>query len=579
MNDGRSIWRIAVSLLLVTSAFTGLGARLTYLHLGSHEDTAQSLQKSRSFSRNLDVDRGRIFDRNGYLLAQDLPARDICLSPASVTSNGYVRFTSRQLSRVLHLDAVELEQKIVDRRRMQYMRLKRFSPLEEAEQIKAMNLPGVFMREVKRRSYTHGSLMCHALGFVNWEGQGTGGIEQILRRYLTGHRGLLVGQRSANRSELYNRRILQIEPQHGADIHLTLDHHLQYIMEEALDEAMEAHHAKGAWALVQDVKTGEILAMASRPFFNLNDFRYSTDEERRNRTISYVYEPGSTFKTIIVAAALNEGLIAPDDPIDCEKGVWYYGRRPLHDHHAYDVLSVADVLKKSSNIGAAKIALMLGEERLERYIRLFGIGSITGIELPGEEAGLFYPPLRWSAISATRIAMGHEVSVTALQMLNAVNAIANDGLLMKPTIVSRMVDASGRTLYEAEPVVMGRPIKSQTAEMMRFLMARIVGPGGTGRRAQVDGYMVSGKTGTAQKPVNGTYSSSAHMASFVGFLPAENPEISLIVVIDEPQPIHTGGVVAAPVFKKIAEQAVRYLDIRPAQASEFAKKIEMETNI
>jgi cell division protein FtsI (penicillin-binding protein 3) len=226
-------------------------------------------------------------------------------------------------------------------------------------------------------------------------------------------------------------------------------------------------------------------------------------------------------------------------------------------------LSVADVLKKSSNIGAAKIALMLGEDRLEKYLRKFGVGRPTGIELPGEEGGILMPNRTWSKISITRIAMGHEVAVTALQMLNLVSAIANDGFLMRPYLVQRVVDAQGRTIYAAEPEVVSRPINAETSAEMRRLLARVTQKGGTGRRAALEEYTVAGKTGTAQKPGPGGYSDKANMASFVGFLPAEDPELSVIVVVDEPQPLHTGGVVSAPVFRKIAEQVIRYQNSCP----------------
>jgi len=256
--------------------------------------------------------------------------------------------------------------------------------------------------------------------------------------------------------------------------------------------------------------------------------------------------------------------VTPTQIFDCENGTWIYQRRPLHDFHPYGNLSVADIIKKSSNIGAAKIAVILGNERLYAYLKQFGIGECTGIELPGEEAGLLYPVAKWSAISTTRIAIGHEVAVTALQMLGVLCTIANDGVRMRPYIIQQVADADGRVLYQQAPVAVSQPIRADTARLMKSLLVRVTEEGGTGTRARVEGYSVGGKTGTAQKPIPGGYSDTLNMSSFMGFIPAEDPQLAIIVVLDEPSnDVRTGGYVAGPVFKEIAEQTVRYLDIPP----------------
>jgi cell division protein FtsI (penicillin-binding protein 3) len=351
-------------------------------------------------------------------------------------------------------------------------------------------------------------------------------------------------------------------------VYLTLDQKVQYFVENALDAAMEEHQAKAAWAIVQRVETGEILAMAVRPAYDLNEYGKTPLERQRNEAAGHVYEPGSTFKGLVFSAALNEGVIHPDDLIDCENGCWYYGGRPLRDFHAYDVLSTADVLKKSSNIGTAKIALKLGNRRVYDYLQEFGIGKRSGIDLPGEEVGILHDPKNWSKICITRIAMGHSVSVTALQILNAYCCIANGGFLMRPYVVQRVVGPDGTEILVNEPTVASRPIRQETARLMCKLLARVSEDGGTARRARVEGYSVAGKTGTATKTLpTGGYSTTDHMASFVGFLPADRPEIGIIVVVDTPQPKHTGGQVAAPVFREIAEQAVRYLDVPPTDSN------------
>jgi cell division protein FtsI (penicillin-binding protein 3) len=547
--------------LTVMAAQIGLAARLAFLHLGPNEEYKARVTRTRKMEKQMLVGRGRILDRNGETLAIDLAVNDVCADPKVIVENGHVRFIASHLSRLLKLDPHAVISRLNrPKRRFEY--IKRFVPLDLAKKVASMQFPGIFFLDSTHRNYPHGPMMCHVVGFSNLEGVGSAGVEQELNQHLKGSPGLRITELDGRRREIYDRRILDIPGQEGADVYLTLDLTIQYMVEKALEQAAEENHAKGAWAVVQRVRTGEILAMASYPQFDLNGYRTSTPEQRRNRAVSYNYEPGSTFKVAVIASALDAGVVTPDRVYDCENGCWMYKGRPLRDYHAYEELTVADILKKSSNIGAAKIALDLGAQRLEAYLREFGVGKSTQINLPGEEHGILHPVSRWSAISATRIAMGHEVAVTALQMLNIVSAIANDGFLMKPLIVKRVLDPEGREIFSSEPEVLGRPINAETAATMVRLMARVTDKDGTGRRAALDEYRVAGKTGSAQKPVAGGYSDSAHMASFVGFLPAEHPEISIIVVVDEPQPLHTGGVVAAPVFSQIAGQAVRYLAAR-----------------
>jgi cell division protein FtsI (penicillin-binding protein 3) len=279
-----------------------------------------------------------------------------------------------------------------------------------------------------------------------------------------------------------------------------------------------------------------------------------------------VYEPGSTFKVVAISGALNEGLVQTDTEFDCENGAWEFAGKILHDAHGYGILTLADIVQKSSNIGTGKVALTLGEKRYYDYLKRFGLGSKAGIDLPGEEQGILHPPEKWAKIDISRIAMGQSISVTALQMAGVFSAIANDGFMMRPYVVKSVCQPTGEVLYQAQPEVVSRPITEATARTMRELLRRVTEDGGTGKRACVEGYEVAGKTGTAQKSLpGGGYSSTDYMSSFVGFLPVDEPEIAIIVVVDSPQPVHYGGVVAAPVFSVIAGQAVRYLDIPPVR--------------
>jgi cell division protein FtsI (penicillin-binding protein 3) len=556
---------------VMVAALGGLGSRLAFLHLGPNEEMRLKVLNTRQREDRIAVRRGRVMDRRGEILAMDIPTKDVWADPKQIIEEGHVRFIGTHLARILQLDPAMVFSRLNrPHRRFEY--IKRFVHSDKADQLKRMQLTGVHFNDTMARTYPHGSLMCHVVGFSNLEGVGSAGIEQRLDSYLRSSPGLRISTKDAIGREIYGRRNLEIPAHEGLDVYLTLDMRIQYIVETHLDKAMEEHHAKAAHAIVQDVRTGEILAMASRPEYDLNDFRHSEPEQRRNGAIGVVYEPGSTFKMAVLAAALNEGVIAADDVIDCENGTWYYKGKSLSDYgnHAYGDLTVAEVLKKSSNIGAAKIALELGEGLLEKYLRDFGIGRRTGIGLPGEEAGILYPHDRWSAISATRIAMGHEVAVTALQMLNVATAIANDGFLLRPQVISRVTDARGRTVYERSPEVLARPIDAETAATMRDMLVGVTQEGGTGRRAALEEYTVAGKTGTATKPVPGGYSDTANVASFVGFLPAGRPEISIIVVVDEPQPLHTGGAVAAPVFRKIADETMRYLATQPTSGRTVA---------
>ena len=338
--------------------------------------------------------------------------------------------------------------------------------------------------------------------------------------------------------------------QEGADIELTLDNDIQQYVVQALDEAMTNFRPQSAWAIVEEVRTGAILAMASLPKSNPSP------------AAGTVFEPGSIFKVGVVAAALNEGLISTNDQFDCENGVWSYEGKPLRDFHPYGVLDVTGILRKSSNIGAAKIALKLGEESLHRYLAAFGFGRPTGIELPGEESGVLRLLSEWGKADITRVAMGHTVSVTALQMLNMLCCIGNDGVLLKPHLVRRVVGKDGVVLLDNKPEVVAQAISAATAKLVRNMLVAVTREGGTGTRAAVKGFNVAGKTGTAEKMKDGRYAANQNIVSFMGVLPAERPEIGIIVVLDNPHPMYTGSMSAAPVFARIAEAAVRHLGIR-----------------
>jgi cell division protein FtsI (penicillin-binding protein 3) len=561
------MWRVAVVAVALLAIWGGLAVRLGLLHLGPNEYLKKRIRQLRNVEQTILVGRGRILDCNEKLLALDLPVRNVCVNPEVVLSNKQAKAISIQLARHLGLPFEQVYNR-VNRPGRRYEAVARLVREEVAEKVERLRLPGVFFEPLSTRYYPHDEMACHVLGFSNMEGIGSAGVEQRWDSLLKGRPGLRQSERDGLRRELYTRRSMEVAPQEGADIHLTLDQNIQYFAEQALDYAMSRFHCEAAWAIVEEVKTGAILAMASRPGYDLNAYSKTSPDVRRNRAVSYNYEPGSVFKVGVVAAALNEGIVLTNEVFDCENGMWYHAGKPLRDFHPYGELDVTGIIRKSSNIGAAKIALLLGEDRLERYLRAFGIGSLTGIEVPGEEAGLLAPVSKWSKLSITRIAMGHEVAVTALQMLNVMCCIGNDGFLMKPHLVQKVVDKNGMVLRETKPQALSRPITERTAAHMRNILSEVTKAGGTGTRAAIPGYTIAGKTGSAEKIKDGRYVKNQNVASFMGLIPSERPVVGIIVVLDNPQPERTGGVSAAPVFAKLAEPLVHYMDIRSTDASE-----------
>lgn len=577
MNDNRrTIWVAAV----ILAVFAGLGVRLAFLHLRPAPSTLVRIEKGRHLEEETRGPRGRILDRNGNILAVDVAARHLCADPKFILEHGDIQQVCEAVSKTLSINRSELWE-LLDQPDRQYVRIRKYMREKQLEPLRAMQLKGLIFEETTMRNYPKGVLGAHIIGFSNHEGVGSAGIELRMNSYLKGTTGRKVSLKDGRRREIYSRRSVNIEPQPGADVYLTIDQQVQHFAETALDEMVAKYRPQGAWALVQNVQTGEILAMASWPTYNPNRYGSAPVEWMRNRTINYTYEPGSVMKAMIIASALDSGAVKVQDAFDCENGRWMYGGRALHDSHPEGVLSVADILKKSSNIGAAKIALRMGDQAVYDSLREFGFGARTGVELPGEDAGILWSPSNWSKISITRLAMGHEINVTALQMLSAMSAIANDGIRMRPTIVDRVASPNGEIVFETLPEELNRPIRPETAQQMRRLLARVTQPGGTGTKAAVRGYLVAGKTGTAQK-VNleeGGYYANRYVASFGGFLPVENPAISIIVVADDPKGGHYGGTVCAPAFQKIADQTVRYLRISPEGfPTEHISRLEPEPN-
>jgi cell division protein FtsI (penicillin-binding protein 3)/stage V sporulation protein D (sporulation-specific penicillin-binding protein) len=435
-------------------------------------------------------------------------------------------------------------------------------------------LRGVSLEQDFIRVYPNGSMLCHVVGFMNRAGLGVEGVEREMQQWLSGHDGFRFTERDRTGKEMVAFRKLERPPRDGSNIRLTVDLALQDIVETEMDAVVAQFRPKMATCILMRPSTGEILAMVNRPHYNLNQRDGVPDEARKNRAIMDMVEPGSTFKLVTTAAALDCKVVKPDTEIYCEHGKFTYAGTTLHDsHHGYGSLSVHDVLVKSSNIGVAKMGIMLGSNQLYDYIKKFGFGERTEIALPGEIRGIIHPTHLWSKISITHVPMGHEVGATPLQVISAMCTVANRGVMMQPQIISSITDASGQVQAEYPPVEVRRVIPPEVAEMVVSALKEVVSRKGTAAAAHVPGFEVAGKTGTAQKTSpTGGYEHGKYVVSFAGFLPADKPELCGLVLIDD---AHTGsvpnygGTVAAPVFSRIATRAMRYLNKAPSP--EFLK--------
>ncbi len=573
---GMGLGSVLFVLATLTVAWGGLGARIAYLHSGKNAYLRHRVDFLRPMVDNVSAGRGRIFDRNEQLLALDLPVQQVNADPQMLASNKQVGAVALCLSRTLGLPLEEVVKRL-DQPKRRGVTVYPFAEPEQVarlkEELTAKELRGVSYQPGFKRMYPGGTLACHVVGFANREGVGGAGVEQACNGLLSPHYGLLKSIKDGKQKEIFTRRNIDVEAGDGADVYLTLDQNVQYFAEKALAAAVEEYEALAGWVIVEEVRTGAILGMASWPAYDPAKFNTAEEGSRKNRAVSFNYEPGSIFKVGVVAAALDAGIISTNDLFDCEMGHWTYKGRRLNDFHPYGVLDVAGILAKSSNVGSAKIAVMLGEERLHRYLEAYGFGRKTGVGLPDEETGILYSLANWRkhGIDITRIAIGHSVSVTALQMVNFLCCIGNDGYLMKPFLVRKVVDRNGEVLEEREPEVAGRPLRERTAEQMRAMLATVTGPEGTAKKASLAGYSVAGKTGTAEKIENGHYAKSKNYTSFMGLVPAERPEIGIIVVLDEPHKNRTAGQCAAPFFAEVAKPVVKYLDILPTGADDIVE--------
>lgn len=543
-------WMLAVS------------ARLVHLQISNHEGLVERAQRQQQYALDTGPERGLLLDRQGRELARSIQTESIFVDPAELESSGDINCVATGLAPVLRTSEAALSDQLSRAKDggRRFLWLARRLSSDQSDRIRSLGLPGVRFRQEPKRFYPNGSLAAHVLGFVGVDGAGLGGVEQVYNNKILGEPGKLFIEKDSS-GDAYESFEVPAKP--GHTIVLTIDQSIQYRAEQALAAAVKQTRAKSGTAIVLDPHTGEILALANAPTFDPNNAGSVWPEARSNWALQNIYEPGSTFKIIPFSAALEKGLVRPEDRIDCQRGAITVAGRVIHDHTAFGTLTISQALEKSSNVAAIKLGLRIGDATMYDYMTRFGFGSRTGIELPGETAGLLRPVRRWQASSIGSLAIGQEVGVTPLQMAAAFGALANDGVRVAPHLVREIRTSSGNGVYRANPE-QPRVLTAETARALRRMLEGVT-LNGTAKLAQLDGYTAAGKTGTAQKidPKTRTYSTTKHVASFVGFAPVENPAVVIIVVIDEPGGAYHGGEVAAPVFREIAEKILPDLGVAP----------------
>jgi cell division protein FtsI/penicillin-binding protein 2 len=556
--------------------FTGFSARLIELQVVKHEEYTKLAAQKHSIRLTVPAHRGMILDRNGEILAANIPVRKVVVDGSHVKKSGTLASLAAPFLGIPR-EALLTELRTPSKYKVLLPELDEEKAMALQRAMEEKSLRGLYFHQNTTRTYPNGPLLSHVLGFLGRKDPndefvvGVEGIERSMEDYLKGIDGFRHIERDRTGREIVIYRGQEQAPRHGMDVQLTIDMNLQAILETELDNAFRELKPDNATGIIVDPNTGEILAMTSRPSFNLNQIDSARPQEMKNRAIFDMVEPGSTFKIVVASAALTERVVSQKSIIYCENGAFSYGGRILRDHHGYGQMSVHDILMKSSNIGSAKMALMLGDEKFYEYVRRFGFGERTGIALPGEIPGLVHPPARWDRLTITRMPMGQAVAVTPLQLAMGMSVIANGGKLMRPQIIKSIRDHNGQEIVSVKPEVIREVIPGTTAKFVSGALTEVVSERGTAALARVSGFSVAGKTGTAQKvDPKGGYAAGEYIVSFVGYIPAEQPRFVCLIIVDDAKltsGLNYGGLVAAPIFSRVAEKAARYLDLVPAPAA------------
>jgi cell division protein FtsI/penicillin-binding protein 2 len=596
-----SNYRIALVATAILVSLAGIGARLVSLHVLQRAKFLSYIEKARDEIIVQNARRGDILDVHGSLLATSRSLVVLGVDPSALAKEDEAKWP--ELARLLGQPLADLQQKFAEKNRLstdahgenddeaqevisagdehevQWVKLSDSVDESTYDQIKALNIRGVYGSRVYSRDYPQNQLAAHVIGYVNKEGDPVTGLERYLDFYLRGENGWLESERDGLRHELAQFRSREVAPADGYGTVLSIDTVVQNMVEEELQKIADKYHPLKATIIVSDPRTGFLLALGNWPTFNVNDYNKASLDAQRNTAVADMMEPGSTFKIVAASAALNEGLVSPASKFDCTlESIEYKGmlrRLPREDQsdHFDAPLTVAEIVAKSSNKGAAQLGMLLGEQKFYDYARAFGFGQLTGFPVGGEIPGEMAPPSKWDGLTITRMPMGQSVGVTPMQIHCAMGVIASGGVLMRPQVVKQIRGTDGQVVYQFMPSVTRRVISERTAQTMARLLMGVASVDGTAPQAAIPGFEVAGKTGTAQKIINGHYSDHHHIASFVGFFPASNPQVAITVIVDDADACTPGGtaygnLVAAPVFKRLGEQLIQYLDIQPPVASE-----------
>jgi cell division protein FtsI (penicillin-binding protein 3) len=573
MTDKYIKMRVFLVGLVFIVMFMVIGAKAFTLQVYHSPWLAQKASSQYEKSLKSSGKRGTVYDRNLREMAVTVDVASIAARPSEIKN---LRSTSKALAKALRTDYRKINQSL--KSKSPFVWIKRQASPKETEAVSALGLAGIEFVPERNRFYPNKTLASQALGFTGLDGYGLEGIEFAYDHYLRGSDNNLTVFKDAL-GKVFDEKQKSNGRTDGRNIILTIDSTIQYIAENALAEGVKEYSAKSGIAIVMEPQTGAVLAMAQVPFFNPNAYTDFNKNLWRNRAITDPFEPGSTMKIFSAAAAIESGNIKAHDIFFCENGTYKIGQNVVHDIKKFGWLSLQQIIKYSSNIGAVKISEKLGPKRLYDMFRKFGFGDKTGIDSPGETAGSLNHYSNWTTVDTSSIAFGYGISVSAIQLIAAVSAIANDGILMKPYFVQAIADESGQPLKQFQPQPVRRVITVQTARTIKAIMKTVITSGGTGTKAALENYTVCGKTGTTRKlDESGTYSDSRHIATFVGFTPADRPQLAIVVVIDEPQGQYYGGTVSAPVFRKIAGETLNYLNITPESTTKsFATLRRIET--
>lgn len=564
--------RVILVGLAFIALFAVIGAKAVHLQVYRSPWLAQKASRQYETSLKSVGKRGAVYDRNLREMAVTIDVTSIAARPASIEQP---KRTARALARILKADRRKILKKL--KAKSPFVWIKRQANPKQSAAVRELALAGIEFVPERNRFYPNKTLASQALGFTGLDGYGLEGIEFSYDRYLRGTDSSQMVYRDAL-GKVFNERQAAAGLNYGNNIILTIDRAIQYIAESALEETVKEFSARSGMAIVMEPSTGAILAMAHVPLFNPNAYTEFNKALWRNRAITDPFEPGSTMKIFSAAAAIETGNIKAHDIFFCENGAYKIGRNVVHDIKKHGWLSLQQIIKYSSNIGAVKVSEKLGRKRLYTMYHKFGFGSRTGIDSPGETAGSLAPYKRWTTVDTGAISFGYGVSVSALQLVTAASAIANDGLLMKPFFVQAITNQNHEPLKQFQPQTVRRVVSARTARTVRTIMKTVITEGGTGVNAALEGYTVCGKTGTARKlDESGSYSKSNYIASFVGFTPADKPKLAIAIIIDEPQGKYYGGTVAAPVFRRIARETLNYLNIPPESGTkQFATSRRIE---